>query len=85
MTARTLLNVTVIKTLPVLLDCVRVLFRNVLRESIVVRLSYLILDLREDSDKYLFVYLLAISFTVMFMVCTGIVSVNSYKIYVFTS
>ena len=61
MTARTLINVTVIKTLPVLLDCVRVLFHSVLGESIVVSLSNLILDLRDDSDKYLSVYLRAIT------------------------
>ena len=61
MTARTLLNVMVIKTLPVLLDCVRMLFRRALGESIVVSFSNLILDVREDSGKYLFVYLRAIT------------------------
>jgi hypothetical protein len=61
MTARMRLNVTVINTLPVLLDCVRVLFHSALGESIVVSLSNLILDLRGDSDEYLFVYLRAIT------------------------
>jgi len=61
MTARTLLNITGIKTLPVSLDCVRVLFHSALGESIVVSFSNLILDLREDSDEYLFVYLRAIT------------------------
>jgi hypothetical protein len=68
-------------TLPVLLDCVRVLFRSVLGELIVVNLSNLILDLREDSDEYLFVYLRAITGSQLCLWSVHIYSVSiRYKI-----